>query len=97
LIFFERKELDEILRLYGRKVASAEWADYGLEQSSQSVAFLVFKRSGEAPLYRIEKRPSWAQKQGAFALINAQGQVLKRGHELRLVLMPLQKDRLKPL
>jgi hypothetical protein len=46
--FFVRKELEEILRLYGRKVASSEWADYGLEQSSQSVAFLIYKRSGEA-------------------------------------------------
>ena len=95
--FFVRKELEEILRLYGRKVASSEWADYGLEQSSQSVAFLIYKRSGEAPLYRIEKRPHLSQKQGAFALINAQGQVLKRGCDLGPVLMPLQIDRLKPL
>jgi hypothetical protein len=97
LVFFERKELDEILKLYGRKVASSEWADYSLEQSSQWAAFLVYKRSGDAPLYRIEKRPSLSLKQGAFALVNNQGHVIKRSRELGPVLLPLQKDRLRSL
>lgn len=92
-IFFERKELEQILRLYGRKVAAGDWRDYGLDSFADGVAFCIFRRSSEAPLYRIEKRPALARKQGAFAVINQAGMVLKRGRELGPVLALLDKDR----
>ena len=34
----------------------------------------------------IEKRPKLRAKQGAFAVVGAGGQILKRGHDLRQVL-----------
>lgn len=92
-VFFERKELELILRLYGRKVASGDWRDYAIDSSGDGVAFNVFRRSSEAPLYRIEKRPSLSRKQGAFAVFNQAGMVLKRGRELGPVLAVLDKDR----
>ncbi len=85
-VFFERRELDAILRLYGRMVAAGEWKDYALETASDHVAFCVFRRATEAPLYRIEKRPALARKQGAWSVLAPGGLVLRRGHELDLVL-----------
>ena len=85
-VFFERRELDLILRLYGRMVAAGEWKDYALETDRDHVAFCVFRRASEAPLYRIEKRPALARRQGAWAVIAPGGQVLRRGQELDLVL-----------
>jgi hypothetical protein len=38
------------------------------------------------PLYRIEKQPKLARRQGAYAVIATTGLILKRGHELRNVL-----------
>jgi hypothetical protein len=90
-VFFERRELELILRLYGRQVAAGEWRDYGIDQLSEAVAFNIFRRAGEAPFYRIEKRPSLARKQGAFALFNQAGLILKRGRELGPVLAVLDK------
>lgn len=92
-IFFERKELELILRLYGRKVAAGDWRDYSIDSLNELVAFNVFRRASEAPLYRIEKRPSLARKQGAFAVFNQSGMVLKRGRELSPVLAVLDKDK----
>ncbi len=92
-VFFDRRELEQILRLYGRKVASGDWRDYGLEASSEYVAFNIFRRTSEAPLYRVEKRPALARKQGAFAVLNAAGMILKRGHELGPVLAVLDKPK----
>ncbi|MGA9659878.1 MAG: DUF2794 domain-containing protein [Asticcacaulis sp.] len=92
-VFFERKELDQILRLYGRRVAAGDWRDYGIDMQKEAVVFNVFRRSHESPLYRIEKRPSLARKQGAFALFNQAGLILKRGRELAPLLAVLDKPK----
>jgi len=85
-VFFERRELDRILRLYGRMVASGDWRDYAIGSSAAAAVFAVFRRTGEHPLYRIEKRPELARRQGAWAVISQNGVVLRRGRELEQVL-----------
>jgi hypothetical protein len=57
--------------------------------------FSVFRRSAEAPLYRIEKRPSLARRQGAWAVVGEGGHVLRRGHELEQVLRFFDKGRFR--
>ena len=84
--FFERPELDKLLRLYGRMVAEGEWRDYAIDGLKDSAVFSVFRRASEAPLYRIEKRPALARRQGAWAVISQAGMILRRGHELEQVL-----------
>jgi len=90
-ITFHRLELAPILSLYGRMVAAGEWRDYGISCLREVAVFSVFKRTAENPLYRIEKRPKLRSKQGMYALIGTQGQVLKRGHDLKSVLGMLER------
>jgi hypothetical protein len=85
-VFFDRRELDPILRVYGRMVAQGEWRDYAIVGHKDFAEFAVFRRSGDAPLYRIEKRPSLQSRQGQWAVIGEGGQILKRGRELAQVL-----------
>ena len=85
-VFFERRELERLLRLYGQQVAAGEWRDYAIAGLSESAVFSVFRRTAEAPLYKIEKRPALAKRQGAWAVIGQGGMVLRRGHELEQVL-----------
>ena len=94
-IFFERRELDRLLRLYGRMVAAGEWRDYGIDGLPDAAVFSVFKRTAEAPLYRIEKRPALAKRQGAWAVIGEGGHVLRRAHELEQVLRFFDRGRFK--
>src|SRR5579862_3153591 len=84
--FFERAELDRLLRLYGRMVAEGEWRDYAIDALKDAAVFSVFRRTSEAPLYRIEKRPALARRQGAWAVMGQGGVVLRRGHDLSQVL-----------
>jgi len=93
-VFFDRLELDRILRLYGRMVAAGEWRDYGIDMLTGAVSFSIFRRAAEAPLYRIEKRPALARKQGAWAVIGSGGHVLKRAHELEPILKYFDRKRL---
>ena len=85
-VTFHRRELDAILWIYGRMVGEGEWRDYALDHLKDKAVFSVFKRSGEMPVFRIEKNPKLANKQGAFSVTNTAGMVLKRGHDLRQVL-----------
>ena len=95
IVFFERRELEALLRLYGRKVAEGEWRDYGIDGLCDAAVFSVFRRTGESPLYRIEKRPALARRQGAWAVIGQAGAVLRRGHELAQVLKLFESPKLR--
>ncbi|MCT7376450.1 DUF2794 domain-containing protein [Chelativorans salis] len=85
-VTFERRELDQILRLYGQMVATGEWRDYAIDHLRDRAVFSVFRRTSEVPLFQIVKTPKLARKQGAYSVIAATGAILKRGHELSRVL-----------
>ena len=43
-ISFDRRELSQILNVYGRKVASGEWRDYAIDTLKEKAVFSVFRR-----------------------------------------------------
>lgn len=88
---FHRTELSVILSLYGRFVAAGEWRDYGISSLRDVAIFSVFRRTAEQPMYRIEKRPKMATKQGMYAVIGMDGRILRRGHDLKTVLRVLDR------
>lgn len=90
-VTFNRLELNRILNLYGRMVADGEWRDYAIDFLKDRAVFSIFRRSSEVPLYRIEKDPRLARKQGAYSVIAASGQILRRGHELERVLLVIDR------
>ena len=85
-VVFNRTELSAILGVYGRMVAQGEWRDYGMSFLKDVAIFSIFRRSSEQPMYRIEKRPKLRQKQGMYVVLGMDGQILKRGHDLKLVM-----------
>ncbi|MCM8557347.1 DUF2794 domain-containing protein [Sphingomicrobium sediminis] len=88
---FDRDEFMTILDLYGRMVAAGHWRDYAIRMDKDVAVFACFRRHAENPEIRIEKRPALRQRQGAYAVITEHGQVLKRGHDLKPVLAPLER------
>ncbi|HEY9037328.1 MAG TPA: DUF2794 domain-containing protein [Roseovarius sp.] len=96
-VAFHRTELGVILSLYGRMVAAGEWRDYGISSLRDVAIFSVFRRTAEHPLYRIEKRPKLRGKQGQYAVIGMDGQILKRGADLRQVLRVLERKLIRAI
>ena len=90
-VTFDRRELNRIFSLYGRKVAAGEWRDYAIDFLKDRAVFSVFRRASEVPIYRIEKNPKLAQRQGAYSVVSATGLIVRRGHELDRVLRVLDK------
>jgi hypothetical protein len=95
VVFFDRRELTRLMDLYGRMVRQGEWRDYAIDGLREAAVFSVFRRASESPLYRIEKRPALARRQGAWALVGHAGQVLGRGHELAQVLRYFDRARFR--
>ena len=91
-VTFDRRELDRILDLYGRKVAAGEWRDYAIDFLKDRAVFSVFRRAAEVPVYRIEKRPKLPRRQGAYSVISATGLIVRRGHELDPVLRAIDRS-----
>jgi len=85
-VAFDRRELDLILRVYGRMVAANEWRDYAIDHLRERAVFSVYRRARDVPLFQIVKDPKLARKQGMYSVVSQSGAVLKRGHELARVL-----------
>jgi hypothetical protein len=91
LVTFNRLELNRILNLYGRMVSAGEWRDYAIDFLKDRAVFSVFRRASEVPIYRIEKDPRLARKQGIYSVVSASGMILRRGHELDRVLLVIDR------
>ena len=91
-VTFDRRELDRLFGLYGRKVAAGEWRDYAIDFLKDRAVFSVFRRAAEVPVYRIEKSPKLARRQGAYSVISATGLIVRRGHELDPVLRAIDQS-----
>ena len=96
-VSFHRLELNQILRVYGRMVGEGEWRDYAIAAMRDLAVFAVFRRTAETPLYRIEKRPKLRARQGLYAVVGIDGQILRRGHDLDQVLKVFEKRLIGPV
>ncbi|HTQ12467.1 MAG TPA: DUF2794 domain-containing protein [Rhizomicrobium sp.] len=94
---YDRHELNRILTIYGRMVAAGEWRDYAIDFRDDVAVFSIFRRTSEMPLFRVEKRPKLRGRQGQYAVIDATGHILRRGHDLAAVLRVFDKKLLKAL
>jgi len=94
-VAFTRPELTRILSVYGQFVAAGEWRDYAIDTLDDAAVFSIFRRASEMPLYRVEKRPRFARKQGAYMVVSMTGVILKRGHDLGQVLRFFDRQKLK--
>ena len=85
LTFFDRQELNQLLSLYSRRVASGEWRDYAIDQRGGSAVFSVFRYSHAAPAFRIAKRADSPGAGGEF-VVSSGYQTLKQGASMTEVL-----------
>ena len=93
-IFFDRNELNRILSLYSRRVIAGEWRDYAIELERDGAVFAIYRRSCDAPLYRVVKRARAAFKPARY-LVTGGGRVLSCGDSLESVLAVFERARLR--
>ncbi|MEM7505383.1 MAG: DUF2794 domain-containing protein [Pseudomonadota bacterium] len=92
---FQRAELYQIMGVYGRMVALGIAKDYAIDHLGDRAVVSIFRRAAETPMYRVEKCPRDAKRQGAYSVVGMDGRILKRGHELAQVLKVLERKLIK--
>ena len=89
-VAFDKKELGQILRIYGRMVALGEWRDYGIAMLRDFSVFSIYRHASEYPIYRVKKTVRNANKPEIFSVITMDGIILKQGPDLQSVLRSLE-------
>lgn len=84
-VYFSRFELNQLLSLYSRHVASGEWRDYAIDHRASEAVFSVFRHAAEGPVFSISKAPATGRAAVTF-LVTSGRQRLKQGDDLREVL-----------
>ena len=84
-IYFSRREINQLLSLYSRKVARGEWRDYAIDQDSRHAAFSVFRRSSDRPVFTVCKFADGTHPDGDYVLYSGRSAV-KRGRSIDEVL-----------
>ncbi len=91
IVSFNRAELSLILGIYGRMLTVGMARDYAIDHLSDRAVFSIFRRTSETPLFRVEKRPKDANRQGAWSVVASTGGTLKRGRDLGQVLKVFER------
>ena len=93
-IFFNKKELGEILNIYGSMVSKGEWKDYAIFINKNVVGFDIYRKATEKPLFQIIKnlKSKAGQK---YQLKDQQGKIIKNSDELKNIISILNKKNLR--
>ncbi|HLW27962.1 MAG TPA: DUF2794 domain-containing protein [Kiloniellales bacterium] len=79
VVYFSRQELDQLLSLYSRRVATGEWRDYAIDHAAGCAFFSVFRHSYDRPLFSIAKRLRSDGKSTEFLLLAGHRQIASDG------------------
>ena len=94
-IFFNKVELQTILNLYGKMVASGEWKDYGLSISKKEVSFNIYYRTAEFPVYKITKNLKPKNKSEKYSIKNTENYSIKNSENLEDLIKKITWKKLK--
>ena len=93
-IFFNKKELGEILNIYGSMVSKGIWKDYAIFINKNIVGFDIYRKATEKPLFQIIK--NLKSKVGQKYLLKDQyGKIIKNSNELKNIISILHKKNLR--
>ena len=93
--FFDKKELNIILNLYGKMVSLGEWRDYGISKLNDFSVFSIYRHTSELPIYRVKKNLAKTGSNVVFSVIAMDGKIMKRGNDLSSVLKTIENKYLK--
>lgn len=61
-ICFSKRELEQLLTVYSRRVMSGEWKDYAIRHDPTMAAFLIYRNNSRQPAFTVVKHQTGAGK-----------------------------------
>ena len=93
--FFNKKELQLILNLYGKMVSGGEWKDYGLSISKKEISFNIYQRASEFPIYKISKNFKPKNVNEKYIIRNSQNKIINSSENLQVLINKIVWKRFK--
>ena len=93
--FFNKKELQLILNLYGKMVSGGEWKDYGLSISKKEISFNIYQRASEFPIYKISKNLKSKNVNEKYIIRNSQNKIINSSENLQVLINKIVWKRFK--
>tara|TARA_Y100000590_G_C15605258_1_gene971720 strand:+ start:861 stop:1202 length:342 start_codon:yes stop_codon:yes gene_type:complete len=94
-IFFNKKELKLILKLYAKMVSGGVWKDYGLSISKKEISFNVYNRASEFPAYKITKNLKPKKENEKYLVRDAQNKIVKNSENLENLITKIMWKKFK--
>lgn len=89
---FNKRELSQLMAVYGRYVSQGEWRDYALDCTPDMAVFSIFRHSHEQPLYTVAKLAGQGRKKPSRYVVHCGGKTLKQSTSLLEVLEVFEED-----
>ncbi len=93
--FFSKEELNLILSLYGKGVASGKWKDYAIDTSKAETIFSIYRHASEMPLFKITKNHKSKKVNERWTIKSTSGEILQRNKNLNHLLRYFKQKKLK--
>ena len=61
-ICFDKKEFDQLLSVYSRRVMNGDWKDYAIRHDPTMAAFLIYRNNSRQPSFTVVKRKASGSK-----------------------------------
>ncbi|MFH1804128.1 MAG: DUF2794 domain-containing protein [Pseudomonadota bacterium] len=89
-VHFDRIELQKLMNIYSRQVASGTWRDYAIDQLDGMAMFSIYRSTHETPAFSVIKLASAHQKSGQYMALQS-GVKIKQSPHLQAVLDAIEK------
>ena len=89
---FSRTDIDRLLSLYSRRVASGEWRDYAIDLEADMAVFSVYRHTHDRPLFSIVKRRAAGGKNPEYMVFSGQERI-RRAASIAEALRVFERDR----
>lgn len=92
--YFDRRELNQLMNLYSRRVMRGEWRDYAIDHGAGLAVFSIFRNSSERPIFSITKSQSDGKARAEYRLFDGPRQVEQASELGELIAAIERKPRL---
>ena len=91
VVYFDRIELQRLLHVYGRHVASGAWRDYAIDHTRGVAVFSIYRATHEQPIFIVLKYGMATEPRGRYLALHGQRR-LKQSSRLQTVLEAIEHN-----
>ncbi len=91
LVRFEKKEINQIMDVYSKKISIGEWKDYSISFKTNYATFAIHKSFKVGPYFEIKKN----KFNNCFFTLSFQNNVVIKSHKLKNLIIYLKRPNLR--